>query len=42
MLCAIWYHVYNLKDVKNTHGQMFLLAKLQALSYNFMKSNTSP
>ena len=20
MLCAIWYHLYNLKNVKNTHG----------------------
>ena len=20
MLCAIWYHLYNLKIVKNTHG----------------------
>ena len=20
MRCAIWYHLYNLKNVKNTHG----------------------
>ena len=20
MLCAIWYHLYNFKNVKNTHG----------------------
>ena len=20
MFCAIWYHLYNLKNVKNTHG----------------------
>ena len=29
-LCANWYHLYNLKNVKNTHGGAFLLAKLQA------------
>ena len=31
---AIWYHLYNLKNVKNTHGGVFLL-----LAYNFTKSN---
>ena len=25
MLCAIWYHLCNLKNVKNTHGGVFLL-----------------
>ena len=25
VLCAIWYHSYNLKNVKNTHGGVFLL-----------------
>ena len=30
MLCAIWYHLYNLKNVKNTHNGMLLLGKLQA------------
>ena len=25
MRCAIWYHLYNLKNVKNTHGGMLLL-----------------
>ena len=30
MLCAIWYHLYNLKNVKNTHGGVLLLVKLQA------------
>ena len=31
-LCAIWYHFYNLKSVKNTHeGEgVLLLIKLQA------------
>ena len=30
MLCAIWYHLHNLKNVKNTHGGVLLLEKLQA------------
>ena len=30
MRYAIWYHLYNLKNVKNTHGGMLLLVKLQA------------
>ena len=28
--CAIWYHLYNLKNVKNTHGRVLFLVKLQA------------
>ena len=31
MFCSIWYHLYNLKNVKNTHGGVLLLVKLQAL-----------
>ena len=29
--CAIWYHfhLYDLKNVKNTHGELLVLAKLQ-------------
>ena len=34
--CAIWYHLYNLKNVKNTHEGVLLLA------CNFTKSNTPP
>ena len=30
MRYAIWYHLYNLKNVKNTHGGVLLLVKLQA------------
>ena len=30
MRCAIWFHLYNLKNVKNTHGGVLLLVKLQA------------
>ena len=33
MLCGIWYHLCNLKNVKNTHGEILLLVKLQAASY---------
>ena len=25
ILCAIWYHLYNLKNVKNTRGGVLLL-----------------
>ena len=27
VFCAIWYHLYNLKNVKNTHGGVLLLVK---------------
>ena len=37
MRCEIWYHLYNLKNVKNNHGGVLLLAELQAT-----KSNTPP
>ena len=30
-LCEIWYHLYNLKNVKNTHEGMLILVKLQAV-----------
>ena len=30
MHCAIWYHLYNLKNIKNTHGGVLILVKLQA------------
>ena len=42
MRCAIWYHLYNLKTVKNTHGGVLLLVKLQALACNFTKSSIPP
>ena len=29
MLYAIWYNLYNLINVKNTHGVVLLLLKLQ-------------
>ena len=30
--CAIWYHLHNLKNVKNTHERVLILVKLQASS----------
>ena len=38
----IWYHLKNFKNVKNTHGEVSLLLKMQALVCNFTKSNTPP
>ena len=38
-VCTIY--LYNLKNVKNTHGGMLLLVKLQVKACNFTKSNTS-
>ena len=35
----IWYHLYNLKNMKQTHGRMLSLIKLQAKT---TKSNTLP
>ena len=40
--CAIWYHLYNLKNVKNIHGGVLILVKLQASACNFTKINTPP
>ena len=36
MLCAIWYHLHNLKNVKNTHETVFLLTKLQSLRVSLL------
>ena len=30
--CAIWYHLHNSKNVKNTHGGVLILVKLTSLS----------
>ena len=40
--CAILYHFYHLKNVKNTHGGVLRLVKLQASACNFTKSSTLP
>ena len=39
---AIWYHLYYLQNVKNTHGGVLPLVKLQLQACNFTKSNTPP
>ena len=38
--CAIWYYLYNLKNVKNTHGGMLILVKLQAERTTYYKRMT--
>ena len=42
MRCAIWYRFYNLENVRNTHGGVPLLVKLQDSACHFTKSNTHP
>ena len=37
MLCAIWYIMYNLKNVKNTHRGVLLLVKLRAKPATLLK-----
>ena len=32
MRCAIWYHLHNLKNVKNTPGGVFLFSKVADFS----------
>ena len=39
---VIWYHLYNLNKVKNTHEGVLLLLTVQALACNFTKRNTHP
>ena len=39
MRCAIWHHLYNFKNVKNTHEGVLLLVKLQTKASNFIKIN---
>ena len=33
MRYAIWCHLYNFKNIKNTHGELLLLVKLQAKTH---------
>ena len=35
MRCAIWNHLYKLKNLKNTHGGVSPLVKLQAIHAQF-------
>ena len=41
MLCATWYHLYNLKKETSNQGGVILLVKLQALACNFTKYHSS-
>ena len=42
MLRVIWYHLHDLKNMRNTHRGVLLLVKLQASKCNFTKSNSPP
>ena len=42
MICTIWDHLRNVKNVTNTYGGVLFLVKLRAEACNFTKSNTSP
>ena len=37
---AIWYYLYSLKNMKNTHGGVLILVKLQALALIFSGKET--
>ena len=39
MRCTIWYNLYNLKNVKNTHGGVLLLVKLTGLFLYVLKTS---
>ena len=41
-VCTIWDYLCNFKNVKNIHGGVLILVKLQASSCNFSKINTPP
>ena len=41
MRCTIWYHLCNLKNMKNTHGEVLLLEKLQAFRLDFLNCTNS-
>ena len=40
MLYAIWYHLYNLENMKKTHEGVLLLVNLQVGACNFTESKT--
>ena len=42
MLCAIFHHLHYVKNLKNNHGGVLLLVKLEAEACNFAKSNIPP
>ena len=42
MWCVIWYHLCNLKNMKNTHKELLLFLKFLASAWNFTKRNPPP
>ena len=42
VICAIWYQLHNLKNLKNTNEGVSLLVKWQASACNFTEINTPP
>ena len=40
ILCTIWHHFYNLKNVTNTDGEVLLLVKVADNSLQLTKNNT--
>ena len=34
--CAIWYHLYNLKNVKNTHGGVLIIVPATLLKLTLL------
>ena len=38
--CTIWYHLYNLKNVKAIHGVVLISAKFLSEASNLTKSST--
>ena len=41
-LCAIWYRLYNFKNVEDTHGRVLVLVKSQTGACKFTKSSIPP
>ena len=37
MRCAIWYHLYNLKNVKNSHGGVLILTRFRLKPATLLK-----
>ena len=40
-VCAIWFHLYKLKNLKNTHGGVLLLVKLQVIQIVRNRASTT-
>ena len=37
MFCANWYHLYNFKNVKNTHGVVLILVLFKVIVFQYQK-----